>query len=156
MLKHLFSRDPGQLRPLDDDLAAHRPARVFPPGGVGAYSSYGAALAGDAPCPHAEGQGWENLLEAELLRPAGMDHTTASGLPRALVPPRCQSACRRTCRTYHWTGLHYTAQPYELSAATDPGRRDLQHRRRHGRYMTLLLGGGVIDGRTILRSGAGG
>src|SRR5207302_1861527 len=53
VLKHLFSRSPANLRPLDDDLAAYRPARVFPPGEVSAYSNYGAALAGDA-LAHAE------------------------------------------------------------------------------------------------------
>src|SRR6185503_12053680 len=68
-LKHLFLRDPAQLRPIDDDLAIYRPARVFPPGEVMAYSNYGAALTGDA-LAHVEGAPWPDVLETEILKPA--------------------------------------------------------------------------------------
>jgi CubicO group peptidase (beta-lactamase class C family) len=150
-LKRLFVRDPAQLAPIDDDLAAHRPSRVFPPGEVMAYSNYGAALTGDA-LSHAEGQGWPDLLEAEILQPAGMGHTTGRELypPRAGLPaPMPASLAQDLSKAYRWTGVSYTADPFELIAGDAPAGAISSSAGDMARYMTLLLNGGVIDGHTI-------
>ncbi|HEY2750846.1 serine hydrolase domain-containing protein [Phenylobacterium sp.] len=150
-LKHLFLRDPARLLSVDDDLATYRPARVFPPGEVAAYSNYGAALTGDA-LAHVEGGLWPDLLEAEILRPAGMVHTTGreaypqrAGLPA----PMSADLAQDLSRPYRWTGAGFTADPFELVGGNAPAGAISSTAGDMARYMTLLLAGGVIDGRTI-------
>ncbi|HEY0435845.1 MAG TPA: serine hydrolase domain-containing protein [Phenylobacterium sp.] len=150
-LKHLFLRDPARLLPTDDDLAAYRPARVFPPGEVGAYSNYAAALTGDA-LAHVEGGLWPDVLEAEILRPAGMVHTTGRELypPRAGLPaPMSAELAADLSQPYRWTGAGFTADPFELVGGNAPAGAISSSAGDMARYMTLLLGGGVIDGHTI-------
>ena len=150
VLKGLFFHDPAQIQPLDVYLAAHRPARVYPPGEVSAYSNYGAALAGAA-VAQVEKRPWQDLLEAEILRPAGLDHTTGREPypPRAGLPaPMPASLARDLSRAYRWTGVRYAAQPYEYSGVA-PADAISSTAGDVARYMTLLLNGGVIDGRTI-------
>ncbi|THD62731.1 serine hydrolase [Phenylobacterium sp.] len=155
VLKAFFLRDPARLQSLDDGLATQRPARVFPPGEVMAYSNYGAALTGDA-VAHAEGQAWADLLETEILRPAGMDRTTGReiypprpGLP-APMPPALQPDMSRP---YHWAGLGFAADPFELVGRFAPAGAISSTAGDMARYMTLLLAGGVIDGHTIYGPG---
>ncbi|HZZ68230.1 MAG TPA: serine hydrolase domain-containing protein [Phenylobacterium sp.] len=150
-LKHLFMRDPAELRPIDDDLAAQRPDRVFPPGEVDAYSNYAAALTGDA-LAHAEGQPWQDLLEAEILKPAGMAHTTGRELypPRAGLPaPMPASLAPDMSVAYRWTGASFTADPFELIGGFAPAGAISSTASDMARYMTLLLNGGAIDGHTV-------
>jgi CubicO group peptidase (beta-lactamase class C family) len=150
-LKHLFLRDPARLLSVDDDLATYRPARVYPPGEVGAYSNYGAALTGDA-LAHVEGGLWPDVLEAEILKPAGMDHTTGRELypPRAGLPaPMSADLARDVSQGYRWTGADFTADPFELVGGSAPAGAISSTAGDMARYMTLLLAGGVIDGRMI-------
>ena len=150
-LKHLFLRDPAQLRPIDDDLAIYRPARVFPPGEVMAYSNYGAALTGDA-LAHVEGAPWPDVLETEILKPVGMAHTTGREVypPRAGLPaPMSADLAKDLSRPYRWTGARFTADPFELIGGNAPAGAISSSAGDMARYMTLLLAGGVIDGHTI-------
>ncbi|HEY8003237.1 MAG TPA: serine hydrolase domain-containing protein [Phenylobacterium sp.] len=150
-LKHLFLRDPARLLPIDDDLAVYRPARVFPPGEVGAYSNYGAALTGDA-LAHAEGRPWPDLLEAEIVKPAGLTHTTGREAypPRAGLPaPMSADLTRDVSQAYRWTGAGFSADPFELVGGNAPAGAISSTAGDMARYMTLLLADGVIDGRTI-------
>jgi CubicO group peptidase (beta-lactamase class C family) len=149
-LNGLFLRDPTAIKPLDDYLASRRPARVRPPGEMHAYSNYGAALAGAA-VAHAEGQPWQDLLESEILKPAGMDHTTGRepyparpGLPA----PMPQALAADLSLAYRWTGAGYAVQPFEYvngapAGAISSTAADM------ARYATLLLNGGKLDGRTL-------
>jgi len=43
----MVTGDPAEIQPIEDTLAAHRPARVRPPGQFVAHSNYVTALAGD-------------------------------------------------------------------------------------------------------------
>jgi len=150
-LKHLFLRDPAKLLSVDDDLATWRPARVFPPGEVAAYSNYAAALTGDA-MAHVEGGLWPDILEAEILKPAGLTHTTGRELypPRAGLPaPMAAELAQDLSQPYRWTGAGFTADPFELVAGNAPAGAISSTAGDMARYMTLLLAGGVIDGRTI-------
>lgn len=150
-LKHLFARDPAKLLPIDDDLAVYRPARVFPPGEVGAYSNYAAALTGDA-LAHVEGGLWPDVLEAEILKPAGLAHTTGRELypPRAgLAAPMPADLAADLSQAYRWTGSGFTADPFELVGGNAPAGAISSTAGDMARYMTLLLAGGVIDGHTV-------
>jgi CubicO group peptidase (beta-lactamase class C family) len=150
-LKHLFLRDSAQLRPMDDHLATWRPARVFPPGEVMAYSNYAAALTGDA-MAHAEGGLWPDVLEAQILKPAGLARTSGRELYPArpgLPAPMSANLARDLSQPYRWTGAGFTADPFELVGGNAPAGAISSTAGDMARYMNLLLAGGVIDGRTV-------
>lgn len=98
-LKHLMSHTPGfedigqdlfKLTPeglttLEDYLKTHIPARVFPPGMVGAYSNYGTALAGYI-VERVAGMPFAEYVEKNIFDPLGMTHATfRQPLPNALA-----------------------------------------------------------------------
>jgi CubicO group peptidase (beta-lactamase class C family) len=75
-LKHLFLRDPARLLSVDDDLAAHRPARVYPPGEVGAYQLWrGAGRRRPGPCRRRTLAGCAGGRDPDARRP-GPHHRT--------------------------------------------------------------------------------
>ena len=150
-LKHLFLRDPAQLLSVDESLATYRPARVFPPGEVAAYSNYGAALTGDA-LAHVEGGLWPDVLETEILNPAGMAHTTGREAypPRSGLPaPMSADLAQDLSQPYRWTGAGFVADPFEIVGGNAPAGAISSTAGDMARYMTLLLAGGIIDGHTI-------
>jgi len=77
-----YARSPEGLLPLETFLAAHMPARIFPPGEVSAYSNYGAALAGHL-VEQVSGLTFEDYVESHILAPLGM----ASSSFRQPLPP---------------------------------------------------------------------
>ncbi|MEO8809930.1 MAG: serine hydrolase domain-containing protein, partial [Rhodanobacter sp.] len=77
---------PKQLFPLAEYVKNHVPARIFPPGEIGAYSNYGAALAGYI-VQRVSGEPFDNYVENHIFKPLGMSHSTfAQPLPAALAP----------------------------------------------------------------------
>jgi CubicO group peptidase (beta-lactamase class C family) len=76
---------PGQIPPLGKFLAAHLPARVYPPGQVSVYSDYGADLAGYI-IERVSGMPYADYIEANILKPLRMTHTTSRQvLPSSLA-----------------------------------------------------------------------
>ncbi len=71
----LFARAPEAVRPLAELLARGLPTRVRPVGEVAAYSNHGAALAGLI-VEEVSGLAWNDYLEARILTPLGMAHST--------------------------------------------------------------------------------
>lgn len=71
-----LAKDPNDLMPPREWLISHMPARVRPPGEVAAYSSYGASLAGYI-VARVSGESYEQYIQAHILNPLGMVHTTA-------------------------------------------------------------------------------
>lgn len=85
-LKELFLSDTKDLTSLGDYLKKHLPQRVFPPGTVPAYSNYATALAGYI-VQRVSGEPYDNYIEAHILQPLGMQHTTfRQPLPEGLKP----------------------------------------------------------------------
>lgn len=88
-LGYLMARNPQELVPLARSLADHRPARVRPVGASGeglrsSYSNWATALAGLV-VANVSGQPFEDYVEANILRPLGMESTTfKEPLPEAL------------------------------------------------------------------------
>jgi CubicO group peptidase (beta-lactamase class C family) len=125
--------DPAQLLPL---LAEHGPAekgREFQYGNIG-YVVAGMVLEG------ATGKSWKELVETEVLQPAGMTHTTAyrsrAGEDLAMLHRMDVEGFRRlpfvkTDATMHAAGGHF-------STATDLAR-----------FLEAHLGGGRIDGQPV-------
>ncbi len=100
-LKHLMSHTPGFEHKLWEDffklnaedvpsletyLKKHLPARVFPPGKIGAYSNYGAALAGYI-VERVSGMPFAEYVEKNIFAPLGMTRSTfRQPLPDELAP----------------------------------------------------------------------
>ena len=71
----MLAWQPEQLTLLSDFLKAHIPARVFPPGMLGAYSNYGAALAGYI-VERISGMPYAEYVEKNIFQPLGMRHSS--------------------------------------------------------------------------------
>jgi CubicO group peptidase (beta-lactamase class C family) len=71
----LFGVNPEQMMPLGDFLKQNLPARIFAPGKLGAYSNYGAALAGYI-VERVSGLSFDEYAEQKILLPLGMTQTT--------------------------------------------------------------------------------
>jgi len=100
-LKHLMSHTPGfedkvwdglyklnaeDVSSLETYLKKHLPARVFPPGKFGAYSNYGAALAGYI-VERVSGMPFAEYVEKNIFAPLGMTRSTfRQPLPDELAP----------------------------------------------------------------------
>ncbi|MDG6103232.1 beta-lactamase family protein [Dactylosporangium aurantiacum] len=79
------ARTAADVAPLETYLARHMPARIRPPGEVSAYSNYGAALAGYV-VAQVSGEPFDRYVQAHILDPLGMAHTTAAEpVPAALA-----------------------------------------------------------------------
>src|SRR5205814_1018017 len=89
LLGFTWHRKAEDLVPLADTLRLHVPARILPPvtqfdGGSGAYSNYGAALAGLI-VENVSGMSYDDYIAKNIFTPLGMsDSTFREPLPEAL------------------------------------------------------------------------
>ncbi|WP_254761488.1 serine hydrolase domain-containing protein [Natrinema marinum] len=80
--------DPAEIRPMEEILAEHRPARVRPPGEFVAYSNYGTALAGHVLAEQYDTT-FVEYVDGRIFTPLGMNDTTyAQPLPDRLEQRR--------------------------------------------------------------------
>ena len=147
----LFEQDWRRVRPLNDYLRQERPRRVREPGTLPAYSNYGVALAGAA-VANVTGKAFEQLIAEEILFPAGMTRTTfrdarpwRDGLPAPMAP----ALAADRSDGFRWTALGWREQPPEMTGQIAPAGGASSTAADMSRYMMLLLGGGVIDGKTL-------
>lgn len=98
------ARRAREVPPLGDELAAHMPGRIRPPGVVSAYSNYGAALAGYI-VAEVSGQPWDRYVTDRILRPLGMRHSTAS-------EPVPASLAHDAAHSYETDGDGYRRSPF--------------------------------------------
>ena len=81
-----FVRTEQDIKPLDEYLATHMPARVRPPGEVTAYSNYGASLAGYI-VGQVSGMPFDQYVEENIFKPLQMNNSTfRQPLPPDLAP----------------------------------------------------------------------
>ena len=84
--KDLFVPDASYMRPLDEYIKEHLPARIYPPGTVPAYSNYATTLAGYI-VQRVSGKPFEQYVADNIFNPLGMHHTTfVQPLPPELLP----------------------------------------------------------------------
>ena len=82
----LFKLKPENIISLDAYLKKNLPARVFPPGEIGAYSNYGTALAGYI-VERVSGMPFYEYVEKNIFSPLSMTHATfRQPLPADLAP----------------------------------------------------------------------
>jgi CubicO group peptidase (beta-lactamase class C family) len=108
-----YVAQPAAMEPLGQWLAAHIPARVFPPGQVPAYSNYGTNLAGYI-VERISGVAWDTYVEQNILKPLGMARATAhQPLPEALQSDMATG--------YLYAGGKFIPQDFELMALRAAG-----------------------------------
>ncbi|MET3664655.1 serine hydrolase domain-containing protein [Caulobacter sp. 1776] len=150
-LGQLFERDPNRVRALADYLRQERPRRVREPGLLPSYSNYGAALAGAA-VANVVGKPYEQLVTEEIILPAGMAHTTfreARPWRDGLPAPMNETLAADLSDGFSWTPMGWKTQPREFMGQVAPAAAASSTAGDMARYMTLLLNGGTIDGKTI-------
>ncbi|ADQ66935.1 penicillin-binding protein, beta-lactamase class c [Halogeometricum borinquense DSM 11551] len=138
----LWIRDPTNLRPLSTHLKTAQPACVRPPGEVGSYSNYGAALAGGV-LASVTNTTFTEAIDSQLLTPAGMSSSSfEQPLPDSLAsrhatgyPPGDVFADGE----FPYVGLR-PAGSMSTTAA------DM------ARFMQIHLNDGVVDGERVLAS----
>ena len=96
---------PDLVKPLDQYVKEHVPARVFTPGSVLAYSNYGTCLAAYI-VERVSGMPFTAYVQENILTPLGMDSTTfEQPLPSELAP--------RLSRGYRYSQGRYIAGEFE-------------------------------------------
>jgi CubicO group peptidase (beta-lactamase class C family) len=135
------ARTAGDVPPLGDQLADHLPARIRPPGAAAAYSNYGAALAGYV-VSVVSGKSYDRYVEDHILRPLGMDHSTASEpIPANLVAGRA--------RGYEDVDGRYRARAFVFDRLAPDGSVSATASDM-ARFMSAHLGGGRLGDTRIL------
>ena len=74
-IKDLISDNPAHMSSLGDYLKAHQPTQIFAPGTTGAYSNYGAGLAGYI-VQRISGEPFDDYIEHHIFQPLGMTHAS--------------------------------------------------------------------------------
>jgi CubicO group peptidase (beta-lactamase class C family) len=150
-LGQLFERDLRRERPLDLYLRQERPNRVREPGLLPAYSNYGAGRAGAA-LANVTGQPFEKVVADQVIFPAGLTHTTfREDRPWRddLPAPMISTLAADRSDGFRWTPQGFQTEAPEYLGHIAPAGSASSTAGDMARYMTLLLNGGTIDGRTV-------
>lgn len=142
---------PNRVRALNTYLRQERPRRVRPPGVQPEYSNYGAALAGAA-VSQAAGKPYMDLVEAEIIRPLGLGHTTFREPYPAdsdLPAPMSAALAGNASQGFAWSGAGYRNQPYEYMSQLAPAASASSTAGDMARLMLLILGDGSLDGTAV-------
>lgn len=116
-----------KLTSLRDYLVRQMPKRLFAPGTVPAYSSYGTTLAGYI-VERVSGESFETYTERHIFAPLGMRHSSfAQPLPPGLAPLLSQGYAVRTGPTRPFDAAQITPAAALSSTAMDMARFMLAH-----------------------------
>jgi CubicO group peptidase (beta-lactamase class C family) len=143
-LAKIFFEPPQTMGTLEQFLANHPPKIVRPPGAASMYSNYGIALAGYI-VEVVSKKSYAQYIQDNILKPLGMTHSSAlQPLPANLEPDVASG--------YH-AGDPKTpsVKPFELVSISPAGAisatgSDMT------RYMRMLLNGGELEGKRILKT----
>lgn len=138
-IKGLISENKAHMRSLGDYLKTHAPNQIFAPGTTGAYSNYGAGLAGYI-VQRVSGQPFDDYIEQHIFQPLGMTHASfRQPLPGNLAPLMSQG----------FLAASGGAKPFELvnpppAGALAVSAMDITH------FMIAHLQDGTYNGAQIL------
>jgi CubicO group peptidase (beta-lactamase class C family) len=151
MLGRLFEREANRVRPLNTYLRQERPKRVRAQGELPIYSNYGAALAGAA-LQQVTGKSYDDLVEAEILRPLSLGHTTFREPYPAdpnLPAPMPAALASNLSQGFAYTHGLFEAQPFEYISQLAPAGSASSTAADMATLMQLILAGGALNGQTI-------
>ncbi len=139
-IKDLIALDATKTPSIADYLKGHLPKQIFPPGTTGAYSNYGATLAGYI-VQRISGEPFDDYIEHHIFQPLGMTHASfRQPLPANLQPLMSQG----------FQLASGGAKPFEIVTAAPAGAvsisaMDITH------FMIAQLQDGTYNGAQILR-----
>jgi CubicO group peptidase (beta-lactamase class C family) len=145
---YLMARSPQQIVPLARSLSEHQPARVRPVGTSGeglssSYSNWATSLA-VLIVANVSGVSFEDYVEANILRPLGMDSSTfKEPLPEALE--------KRMSVGYTFEAGAFKPQGYEFIANFGPAGALAATATDMARFMIAHLQQGAIGDARILK-----
>lgn len=140
-IKDLITFKSDHIPTTSEYLKAHLPKQIFPPGSMGAYSNYGATLAGYV-VQRLSGEDFDSYIEHHIFQPLGMTHATfRQPLPPNFVPDMSQGFLRASGG----------AKPFEIVVTVPAGALsvsalDITH------FMIAHLENGTYNGAQILDS----
>lgn len=129
------ARTPEEALPLGRYLAAELPPRVRPPGEAISYSNHGYGLAGRL-VELASGRRFEDYLEARVLSPLGMEHSTAHLPPPPSLAPDLATGYRWDARSGAMVPEPYGARNLPPAGTVSATAADM------GRFLLAHLGAG--------------
>jgi len=139
----LFFLDEEKLISLEDYVKGYRPARVFPPGEVAAYSNYGTALAGYI-VQRVSGMPFEAYVEERIFAPLGMERSTfRQPLPAELAEDMA--------RGYGFSQGGFIAGEFELISGSPAGAMSTPGADMAA-FMIAYLQGGAYGSQRILEA----
>ncbi|MDC7682413.1 serine hydrolase [Asticcacaulis sp. BYS171W] len=164
-LGHLFRLDQGSIESTDTYFRRHAPDRVREPGAFASYSNYGAALAARAAAHTAKASDVPTLMEARIFRPLGLNATTlrepydpalinASAAAEGLPAPMPAALAGRLSQGYSWDGATWKTQPFDYALPLAGALSGSSTAADMGRYMSLLLGDGQLNGVQLFDAGS--
>jgi CubicO group peptidase (beta-lactamase class C family) len=138
-IKDLISENVSNIPSIGEYLKTHLPKQIFPPGTTGAYSNYGATLAGYI-VQRVSSEPFDNYIERHIFEPLGMTHASfRQPLPANLEPLMSQG----------FQMASGGAKPFEIIIAAPAGAlaisaMDITH------FMIAQLQDGTYNGAQIL------
>jgi CubicO group peptidase (beta-lactamase class C family) len=146
-----YTRDASRIEALEAALQDQRPRRVREAGLVSIPSDYGAALAGEI-VARVEGKPFDQLIETEILRPLGLNHTSfrepypaAQGLP----DPLSETLANQLGTEFHWTGHGLEPQPFAYGESLAPAIAASTTADDMARLMIALLNNGALGDASL-------
>lgn len=130
------------VQPLPTHLRRASISQVRPPGVVGSYSNYGAALAGQAVAAD-RGEAFATAITQELLQPAGMTESSfQQPLPDAIAERHATGYGPGTA----FQNGEFPSVGLRPAGAMSTTAADM------ARFLQLHVNDGVVEGRRVLRS----
>jgi CubicO group peptidase (beta-lactamase class C family) len=139
-VKHLFTVDPKTARKLGPYLKVWTPNRIYDAGEQGAYSNYGAAVAGYV-VERVSGEPFDDYIAKHIFKPLGMDHSTfVQPLPANLAPDMAKG----------YPQASMEPKPFEIVVGSPAGALSASGDDM-GKFMMAHLADGSYGGAQILK-----
>lgn len=130
---------PGKLNSLRDYLVLQMPKRLFAPGTVPAYSSYGTTLAGYI-VERVSGEPFETYIERHVFAPLGMQHSSFA----QPLPPRLAVMLSKGYSTGAGPASPFDTAQVAPATSMSSSAMDM------ARFMLAHLGGTAVPGSSLL------
>jgi CubicO group peptidase (beta-lactamase class C family) len=132
--------DPNQTPSLRAFLMHNQPRRIYPPGTISAYSNYGVGLAGYI-VQRVSGESFPQYVSEHIFTPLGMTHSSFS----QPLQKDLQSSVSEGYRSADKSPVGFEIFNPAPAGGISSSAADM------GRFAAMLLNGGTLDGKQILK-----
>ena len=139
-IQELFVSDASRMKPLDQYLKEHLPARIFPPGTTPAYSNYATAVSGYI-VQRVSGEAFDDYIENHVFKPLAMSHSTV----RQPLPENLKNLMSNGYEVGSGPARSFEFVEAAPAGSSSVTAADMQH------FMIAHLQNGQYEGQQILR-----